>query len=98
MAPTTEEPSTTVPLMGGHAHIVWDLKTTFAAPLAVVLAVLLAAFLALVKYPELLATDAHVAQYYMYYIHVAIMIYIGFGFLMTFLRCGAHLLLQHSTS
>ena len=51
MAPTTEAPSTTVPLMGGgHAHIVWDLRTTFAAPLAVVLAALLAAFLALVRY------------------------------------------------
>ena len=38
------------------------------------------------RYPELKATDAHVGQYYMFYIHVAIMIYVGFGFLMTFLR------------
>lgn len=38
------------------------------------------------RYPELAATDAHVSQYYMWYIHVAIMIYVGFGFLMTFLR------------
>ena len=41
------------------------------------------------RYPELTATDAHVTQYYMFYIHVAIMIYVGFGFLMTFLRCAA---------
>jgi hypothetical protein len=45
------------------------------------------AMLLLRRYPELKATDAHVGQYYMFYIHVAIMIYVGFGFLMTFLRC-----------
>lgn len=49
------------------------------------------ALLLMRRYPELKATDAHVGQYYMFYIHVAIMIYVGFGFLMTFLRCRAGL-------
>ena len=82
MAPLVDEP-----LLGGHGgHPAWDMRRAFSAPLAVLLAVLLGAFFALVKYPELVATDAHVSQYYMFYIHVAIMIYVGFGYLMTFLR------------
>ncbi len=77
MAPTSDE--TAVPLLSGHAHPTWNLRTTFSAPLAVILAALLGVFIAYVKYPELESTDAHVNQYYMYYIHVAIMIFVGFG-------------------
>jgi hypothetical protein len=86
MAPTNGE--TVLPLLGDHAHPTWNLRASFSAPLAVVAVALLGAFIGLVKYPELTSTDAHVNQYYMYYIHVAIMIYIGFGYLMTFLRCA----------
>ncbi|CAK0782997.1 hypothetical protein CVIRNUC_006192 [Coccomyxa viridis] len=75
------------PLLGGHhPSKPFDLRATFSAPLAVLCAVFLALFFVFVRYPELTATDAHVTQYYMFYIHVAIMIYVGFGFLMTFLR------------
>ncbi|CAL8464160.1 g3695 [Coccomyxa elongata] len=84
MAPTSDE--TVVPLLSGHAHPTWNLRTTFSAPLTIITAAILGVFITYVKYPELESTDAHVNQYYMYYIHVAIMIFIGFGYLMTFLR------------
>lgn len=77
MAPTSDE--TIIPLLSGHGHPVWNLRTTFSALLAVVMAAILGVFIAYVKYPELESTDAHVNQYYMYYIHVAIMIFVGFG-------------------
>lgn len=77
MAPTNDE--TVVPLLSGHAHPTWNLRTTFSAPLTILTVAILGVFIAYVRYPELESTDAHVNQYYMYYIHVAIMIFIGFG-------------------
>jgi hypothetical protein len=64
----------------------WDLPRTFSASAALVLAVLLAALGLFTDYSVLQANDKHVDQYYMYYIHVAMMVFVGFGFLMTFLH------------
>ena len=64
----------------------WNLPrsfTTSAAALSGLLLVLLACF---TDYSSEHATDEHVRQYYMFYIHVAIMVFIGLGYLMSFLR------------
>jgi hypothetical protein len=64
----------------------WNLPrsfTTSAAALSALLLVLLACF---TDYSSENATDEHVRQYYMFYIHVAIMVFIGLGYLMSFLR------------
>ena len=55
----------------------WQMRKVFSAPLVAFLAVLLAAFFALVRYPALEATDDHVNQYYMFFIHILIMIFMG---------------------
>jgi ammonium transporter Rh len=73
-------------LIPKDAEQAWDLPKTFSASVAVVLFALLAGLAALTDFTVENATDKHVDQYYMYYIHVAMMIFIGFGFLMTFLR------------
>ena len=67
------------PLLGEHGSLHWQMRKVFSAPLAAVLAVLLAAFFALVRYPALEATDDHVNQYYMFFIHILIMIFVGAG-------------------
>ena len=66
----------------------WDLRRTFAPSVLVLAALILAFFLAFVEYdvPEKLAYSEHVAQYYTWLIDVEMMIFFGFGFLMTFLR------------
>ncbi len=87
MAPSNDE--TILPLLSGHAHRTWNLRTTFSAPLTIITAAIFGVFIAYVRYPELESTDAHVNQYYMYYIHVAIMIFIGFGCAATL--CNGHL-------
>lgn len=64
-------------LLGDHTHAAWQMRKLFSAPLVAVLAVLLCAFFALVRYPAVEATDAHVNQYYTFFIHIMIMIFVG---------------------
>ena len=66
----------------------WDLRRTFAPSVLVLCVLVLAFFLAFVDYgvPEHLAYSQHVTQYYTWLIDVEMMIFFGFGFLMTFLR------------
>lgn len=64
-------------LLGDHTHAAWQMRKLFSAPLVAVLAVLLCAFFALVRYPAVEATDAHVSQYYTFFIHIMIMIFVG---------------------
>ena len=68
---------TEAPLLSEHAHAAWQMRKLFSAPLVAVIAVILGAFFALVQYPEYNATDAHVNQYYTYFIHIMIMIFVG---------------------
>ncbi len=65
------------PLLGEQPHAVWQMRKLFSAPLVAVLALLLGAFFALVRYPAYEATDAHVNQYYTFFIHIMIMIFVG---------------------
>ena len=53
------------------------MRKVFSAPLVAVIVALLAAFFALVRYPALEATDDHVNQYYMFLVHILIMIFVG---------------------
>ena len=64
-------------LLGEHAQPAWQMRKLFSAPLVAVLALLLGAFFALVRYPAVEATDAHVNQYYTFFIHIMIMIFVG---------------------
>ncbi|WIA39056.1 hypothetical protein OEZ86_005200 [Tetradesmus obliquus] len=64
----------------------WKLRTSFAAPLAAAAALLLVGFSFAITYAPTKASDDHVNQYYMWFIHVMVMIFVGFGFLMTFLK------------
>ncbi|PNH10280.1 Ammonium transporter Rh type A [Tetrabaena socialis] len=59
--------------------------------LALLSAVILGLFFGLERYTEL-SEDAveQVDRYYMYFIHVQIMVFVGFGFLMTFMRRYSH--------
>ncbi|KAG2497748.1 hypothetical protein HYH03_004481 [Edaphochlamys debaryana] len=56
---------------------------SFAATLA---GVLCAALLAFALFTDLAPEEAYVSHYYQFLIHVMLMIFVGFGFLMTFLR------------
>eukprot|EP00894_Picocystis_sp_ML_P004451 jgi/Pico_ML_1/54968/g98.t1 len=80
MAPPTSEP-----LLETTADK-WNLRGSFATSSAVVTAALLVLLSVFVGYEKGPHTSSTVLQYYMYYIHVAIMVFVGFGFLMTFLR------------
>lgn len=64
-------------LLGEHGSTHWQMRKVFSAPLVAVIVALLAAFFALVRYPVLEATDDHVNQYYMFFIHILIMIFVG---------------------
>ncbi len=55
---------------GSAAHKPWNLKGSFSTSVAGLSVVLLAAFAALVKYSDVKATDAHVNQYYMWWVDV----------------------------
>ncbi|KAK9823721.1 hypothetical protein WJX72_004894 [[Myrmecia] bisecta] len=75
-----------LPLTGHRKTMEWNLRGAFAAPLAPIIVVLLGLFAVFTKYNDSNATDAHVQRYYVFYTHVSIMVFVGFGFLMTFLR------------
>jgi len=64
----------------------WNLRDSFATSSAVVMAALLVLLSVFVGYEKGPHTSTTVVEYYMYYIHVATMVFVGFGFLMTFLR------------
>lgn len=64
----------------------WNLSATFSSSVAIISVALLSGLAMFSDYSVEKATDRHVDQYYMFYIHVAIMIFVGFGFLMTFLK------------
>ena len=64
-------------LLGEHGSSHWQMRKVFSAPLIAVIVVILAAFFAIVRYPALEATDDHVNQYYMFFIHILIMIFVG---------------------
>ncbi|KAL3160519.1 hypothetical protein ABBQ32_010823 [Trebouxia sp. C0010 RCD-2024] len=61
-------------------------RNAFASSASVVLAVLLVLLAVFTKYTEKHQGDDDVQRYYTWYLHVAIMIFVGFGFLMTFLK------------
>jgi hypothetical protein len=84
MSGTEVMPAACCLLQGVETTPPWNMRT-FSASVAVVLAALLVALGCLTDYSVLQANDKHVQQYYMYYIHVAMMVFVGFGFLMTFL-------------
>nr|AXF41562.1 RHP1 protein [Chlorella sp. ArM0029B] len=75
------------PLLAGtsHAGTSWDLRGTFAASLAG-LTTLLLVLLALFGQYAADLTDANVDRYYAWLSDVYVMVFLGFGFLMTFLR------------
>lgn len=60
----------------------WNMQRGFPTALSVILVGLIAAFAVFTKYSDDIDTD----EFYMYYIHVAVMVFVGFGFLMTFLK------------
>jgi ammonium transporter Rh len=64
----------------------WKLSATFSSSVAIISVALLTGLAMFTDYSVEKATDRHVDRYYMFYIHVAIMIFVGFGFLMTFLK------------
>ncbi|PNH12195.1 Ammonium transporter Rh type A [Tetrabaena socialis] len=78
MAPVSD---TEQPLL--HGHEAWKLRSTFGSTIA---GVLCAALISYAAFTELAAEEAHVAHYYQFLIHVLLMVFVGFGFLMTFLR------------
>lgn len=59
---------------------------TFTPTVACLAACILAFFLAFVQYEHPEGTAAQVGQYYKWLLDVEVMIFVGFGFLMTFLR------------
>lgn len=69
---------------GAHAGPL-RLRSTFALPLAALLGVCLTLLAVFGKYDDEL-DDAHVARYYSFVSDVYVMIFLGFGLLMTFLR------------
>lgn len=73
-------------LPNGSGKREWQLSTTFSSSVAVVCLALLGGLSLLTDVSVDKATDEHVGQYYTWFIHVQIMIFVGFGFLMTFLR------------
>jgi ammonium transporter Rh len=64
----------------------WQLSGTFSSSVAIISLALITGLAMFSDYTVEQATDAHVDRFYMFYIHVAIMIFVGFGFLMTFLK------------
>lgn len=62
--------------------LAWDMQRGFPSVLSAILAALLVCFVLFTKYSDSIDTE----EFYMYYVHVAIMIFVGFGFLMTFLK------------
>ena len=77
------------PLLGEHGSSHWQMRKVFSIPLVAVTMVLLAAFFALVRYPALGATDDHVNQYYMFFIHILIMIFVGTCLPLDFEKLGS---------
>lgn len=70
------------PASASSAALVWDLRKGFPATLSAILAVLIACFAVFTRY----SNEPDTGENYMYFVHVSVMIFIGFGFLMTFLR------------
>ena len=62
----------------------WKLAGTFSTSVGAISVALLAALCAVAELAPL--DDAHVARYYSWFIHVMIMVFCGFGFLMSFLK------------
>lgn len=69
-------------LLPGGTKMSYNMRGAFAWTTGVISVVLLICYFALTEY----AVDPDVDAMYSWYIHVAIMIFVGFGFLMTFLR------------
>ena len=74
-----------LPLLAPEGGKPWNLRSTFAASLAALLAGLLALLAACATSSPTIA-DGHVNRYYSYLTDVYVMIFLGFGALMTFLR------------
>jgi ammonium transporter Rh len=70
------------PFSSSAASLAWDMQRMFPSVLGTILAALLVCFVSFTKYSDRIDTE----EFYMYYMHVAIMIFVGFGFLMTFLK------------
>ena len=70
------------PAAGSGTPVSWDMRKGLSSTLGAILAALIACFAVFTKYSD--ANDT--AESYMYLMHVSIMIFVGFGFLMTFLK------------
>ncbi|KAF8055990.1 rhbg [Scenedesmus sp. PABB004] len=74
------------PLLAPSGKGAWRVDATFGAPVAAVCCLALAAFAALCKYES---AEGDVALYYPFLRDVLLMVFVGFGFLYTFLRAYA---------
>jgi hypothetical protein len=75
-------PDAAPPSATASSSLAWDMQKGFPAVLGAILAVLVTCFAVFTKYSDKVDTD----EYYMFFIHVSVMIFVGFGFLMTFLK------------
>uniref|UniRef100_A0A0G4I772 Ammonium transporter AmtB-like domain-containing protein n=1 Tax=Chromera velia CCMP2878 TaxID=1169474 RepID=A0A0G4I772_9ALVE len=76
------------PLLADEKEMEYNLKGPFTFLACAVSLGILAAFFACVRFPDLGDGNVKgdVEEMYFWYLHVAVMIFVGFGFLMTFLR------------
>jgi hypothetical protein len=75
-------PDASPPSASVTASLAWDMHKGFPSVLGVILAALIACFSVFTKYSD----DIDADEFYLYFVHVSVMVFVGFGFLMTFLK------------